>query len=744
MKFLSFKSLLCSASFIVPMVSVCLLISSISPAEAQNNKESWFPFSPAKEVSPSVIDMSSWLDAPAGKHGFVQMKGNDFVFEDGTPVKFWGVNICSGRPYISKDEAKKWTAFLAKYGINGVRFHKFTSRALKGNVSTVLDSAMVDNMDFFHGELRNRGIYYGWSHIYGHKPKPGDKEKMLAYEEVANIKLPWSHLNASTASLVNFAEDLQNLNIELTVNMLNHRNPYTGLTYANDPALSFVELQNEDNIFWGAIEATLDQVPTYRALLCKQFSEWLTKKYRTQEALGKAWGLGALMPGESLSKGNIYPKPNHGWFQAEFEKSAKENRPIKQHYLDKAQFLYETQVNFYNRFVKAIRQTGYKGPIVGSCWQAGIGITHLYNLHADYQIGFIDRHNYFGGGTGHHLVPGKIDNEAMVSKPGSGLLSTGMQLVSDRPFALSEWMSLIPNEWTAESSPIIAAYGMGLQGWDASYSFAVDYPHFTSTIHTPGVYNVTAPTQLTLYPALARMIYAGDVKEGEVAAIRNVHIPSLAEGKVGFVENVKQDYDVKSFEGEVPVEALAVGPVEIAFTDKFEQTTKPDLSPYSDTLQKIVNSNTGQLSWNYKEKGFFTINTPGTKAAVGFTEGKKLDLDGVNLQIQTPFAVVMVTSLEKNVPIAKAKRILVTTVARAENTGMKYNADKSQLLEVGQAPILLEPVKASLTLGRPGVPKVIVLDHVGRRTNKVIKPKGEEIVLDGNLYKTIYYELQYK
>src|SRR5690606_35901679 len=112
----------------------------------------------------------------------------------------------------------------------------------------------------------------------------------IAYEEIANLKFPWSHLNGSTVSLVNFAQDLQELNIALTVNMLNHVNPYTGLRYADDPGLAFIEFQNEDNIFWSAIERSLEQAPTYKALLNRQFSTWLKKKYGSQSALEEAWG----------------------------------------------------------------------------------------------------------------------------------------------------------------------------------------------------------------------------------------------------------------------------------------------------------------------------------------------------------------------------------------------------------------------------------------------------------------------
>lgn len=194
--------------------------------------------------------MKDWLDAPAGKHGFLQMKADDLTFSNGTPVKFWGVNIASNRPFVEPEEASRWADFMAAYGINAVRFHKFTWDATDGVHSTRLTDTKWKNFDYFCSRLKNRGIYYAWSHIYGHRVRKSDSSRLLAYNEVANTRFAWSHLNGSTASIVNFAEDLQDLNIELTVNMLNHCNPVTGLRYADDPALAFIELQNEDNIFW--------------------------------------------------------------------------------------------------------------------------------------------------------------------------------------------------------------------------------------------------------------------------------------------------------------------------------------------------------------------------------------------------------------------------------------------------------------------------------------------------------------
>jgi hypothetical protein len=571
-----------------------------------------------------------------------------------------------------------------------------------------------------------------------------DSARIVAYSELVATKFPWSHLNGTTSALVNFAEDLQALNIELTVNMLNHSNPNTGLRYADDPALSFIEFQNEDDIFWGAIEETLKQAPTYRSMLCRKFSQWLKAKYDSDEELRKAWNNEGLNPGESLTEETVYPRPNHGFFSWEYEQAVKENRPVKQHVLDKANFLYEEQLKFYRKFEKAVRAAGYKGPVVTSCWQAGTGLAHLLNLKADAQVGMIDRHNYFGGGRGHVLAPGSFDNKAMVSKIGSGLYSSGLQQVKNRPFAFSEWMSLIPNEWTAESAPIIATYGMGLQGWDASYVFATDRPGYTPAIHAGrggGIYNATSPTQMALYPALARMIYRGDVTEGEIAVERKIDISSVQKGETPLNETVQQDFDRKVIKGSFPLELMAAGKVVLNFTDE----NKTEFLKNVESLWKdsVMSSSTGQLEWSEKGKGFFTINTEGTKGFVGFSDRQPHQLGGVTLKTDNDFAVILITSLDEEKGIDKAGRILVTTIARAQNTGMKYNNDHTQLMERGDAPILLEPVELALKIDRNEKPKITVLDHSGRKTDRTISANGQWIDIDGAKNKTIYYLIEY-
>ncbi|TVQ05662.1 MAG: hypothetical protein EA359_02540 [Balneolaceae bacterium] len=740
----------CSTGCNAALTGICLLLACCLNLQAQGLPEdtgNWFPFQADGDYSGSILDMSHWLDAPAGHRGILQMNGDRFVFEDGTPVKFWGVNIADRRSFPDEEKADNWAEYLAVHGVNAVRFHKFTWALTETEeTSTEVNDELFDRLDYFKSVLREKGIYYAWSHIFAHRPRPGDRGRLYSYEDIENIDSRAGFLNHSTYGLVNFATDLQDLHTELTLNMLNRVNPYTGIRYMDDPALAYVELQNEDNMFFAAMEGALREAPNYRALLNRKFSEWLLDKYGSHEAFEQAWGPENIEDEEHLDRKNIYPRPNHGWFTHEYRQAEEQNSPVPPHVLDRALFLYDIQIDFYERFVDALREAGYRGPIVTSCWQAGEGLTHYLNLHADYKFGFIDRHNYFGGGTGHGLQPGDVNNEPMVSRPGSGLLSTGMQAVSDRPFAFSEWMSNLPNQWIAEAPPIIAIYGMGLQGWDKSYVYASNWPNITETLQAPGhgVYNADSPLHMTTYPTLARMIYRGDIEEGEIISSRNIYLPKLMEGEVGFSETVKQDHDIKLFDGDIPQEALAAGRVVVSFTDEPIETEKPVLDPYWDRGNNIIRSNTGQLEWNYAGKGFFTVNSGGTKGVVGFAGGIEHDLGSIQISTDNEFAVILMTAIEKNESIEQAERVLITTIARGKNSGMKYNEDGSELLEVGEAPVLMEPVTFNLAITNRNRPILHVLDHSGNRTGQTIPPdENGAYRIYGSETTTIYYELEF-
>jgi hypothetical protein len=341
------------------------------------------------------------------------------------------------------------------------------------------------------------------------------------------------------------------------------------------------------------------------------------------------------------------------------------------------------------------------------------------------------------------MTEGKVNNVPLVAQPGSGLLSTGLQDVVDRPFSFSEWMSLVPNEWTAEAAPLIAVYGMGLQGWDASFSFATDIPRFSKYLQSEGhgVYNATSPLHIGLYPALARMVYRNDVTESPVIATRNVYVPSLADGKLGFSELVKQGYDDKSFTGTVTPEMLAIGRFPIQFTDRYIETEIPDALEYWKKDAESVSAATGELNWSYGEKDFVSVNTKGTKGVIGFAQNEMVKLGDWEIETENPFAVIFITDLSEKGDLATAEKILVTAVARAQNTGMEYVYAEGEtiLKSEGDRPLLLEPVKAKISAKNLKNFEVVILDHDGLITDQKIPVQKSGFTIDGEESKTMYY-----
>jgi hypothetical protein len=306
--------------------------------------------------------------------------------------------------------------------------------------------------------------------------------------------------------------------------------------------------------------------------------------------------------------------------------------------------------------------------------------------------------------------------------------------------------SYFPNEYGLEGPAILGAYGMGLQGWDVSYLFQnSDDGNFSSRLGRDQ-WDVTAPQLLGIFPAVARQVLRGDVQQSPVVAKRNVHFPSLFRGEIGFDDKVVQGYDVKELDSsKVPARALAVARSEVDFTSKPEETPVFSLAPYEKNGALI--SATNQLSWRESPDtptgGFFTMNTPATKAVVGFAPNQQFALGEVTIEPQSRYGAIYVTVREPQGTLATAKELLIVALARARNTGQKFSPDGAAVLARGEGPIVMEPVKAQIRLRRTGTPQVFALDHDGKLTPTKIAVRNGVIEIDGARDKTPYYLVRY-
>jgi len=141
----------------------------------------------------ALVDLSSLLDAPAGKNGAIEIKDGHLATPDGRRFRIWGVNVTGSACFPSKEDAPVVAAHLARFGINCVRFHFLDSNwsgslFVKGRDDTrALDPEQLDLLDYFVAELKKRGIYTNLNLNVGRNYRKDDGVRDYEYLGMAKV-----------------------------------------------------------------------------------------------------------------------------------------------------------------------------------------------------------------------------------------------------------------------------------------------------------------------------------------------------------------------------------------------------------------------------------------------------------------------------------------------------------------------------------------------------------------------------
>ena len=284
-----------SVSIIIAFI--CVFVQLSTSVFADSSANGWFPFTTSSNSdTDNIIDAGKLvLDAPAGKHGFMQAKDGHFYFEDGTRIRFWGVNFSMMASFPDHETSEKTAAQLAKYGFNIVRLHLMDwnsepmgifSKSSGG--TSELSQQQLDRLDYLVYQLKQKGIYVDINlHV---------ARQFTSADGVMDAdKLP---TNSKVVTL--FDDKLIDLQKEYASNLLTHLNTYTGTQYNQEPSVAMVEITNENSLFpaWssGALFGSLEDGASGTALtkyyvdeLDQKWNEWLKAKYGSTESLSGAW-----------------------------------------------------------------------------------------------------------------------------------------------------------------------------------------------------------------------------------------------------------------------------------------------------------------------------------------------------------------------------------------------------------------------------------------------------------------------
>jgi len=466
----------------------------LRPVESVTDTTNWQAFTPIEGPLVSPVDVSDLLDPPAGAHGFLTVQNGDFIFEDGTPIRFFGMTIQGEETFPTHADAELLAERFAQLGWNIIRFHRLDKPFGDPNIfdpafddTQHLSADSLDRLSYFIAQLKARGIYVHLDLLDSRRFKAGDG--VAAYGAL----LPGAKIVAEYNPRI---IELQQL---YAADLLTHLNPYTGLRLVDDPALALVGLINESSIF---------QLP--------KFGGALPQVYRDE--VQQLWV-------DYLTAQGV-PNP-----EGEADRFLDGNDPEVQ------QFYVALQTGYFQQMHAYLRGIGLQIPMAGSN-----KTLEGLDLQTNASLDFIDRHAYWDHPKGFGDFAQFNNNSLIEVIEGHNLLAKlSRNRVSEMPYVVSEWNIPWPNEYRAAGPMLMAAYGL-FQGWDGLIQF--DFRGELMPMLIEKNFDVsTMPEQFLQMAAAARLFHRGDVLP---ALVRHAYLllpePSIPPA-LGFLHGIERILD---------------------------------------------------------------------------------------------------------------------------------------------------------------------------------------------------------
>ena len=413
------------------------------------HRPGWFAWVPENRAPGpgSPINLRGRNEERAGAGGFVRREGDHFVDGRGRPLRFWGVNLLPDTWLLDGDTQALLARRLAAAGVNLARLH-----------GDPMQGARLAGLRRLVDKLAAEGIYSTLS-FYFH-----------LWHRDAKGKTP--------VGRVFFDPGEQSRHWETLKKLLDAKPPGGGRRLAEEPALAWVELVNEDSLlFW-----TLDRIEgKARAQLERRYREWVSREAGgTRAGLAPAW------------------------------KMAREGAGSRQ-----ARFLAGLQTAFYrDTMARARKELGLRSLLSASNWKTANPKTLGPLERASYQTGdLLDRHHYFGpkvqGRAASYAVARgqRYQDRSLLLEP--KIIERAFRPIRGYPQAISElgWPS--PNRFQLEA-PMIIATSASLAGIDAPTLFAVSGPGFEEGLNK---FPVQIPALFAQFPAASLAFRRGDLKD---------------------------------------------------------------------------------------------------------------------------------------------------------------------------------------------------------------------------------------
>jgi len=588
---------------------------SVDERYGVDDRSAWYPQTLQWDKWP--VDVSFMNERPAGKHGRVKADGDRLVFDDGSPIRFWGANVQAYALFHGKKEdianqAKR----LAALGYNLVRLHHHDSEWVEpnvfdlgtGNTQQLLDKSL-DMLDWWVKCLKDEGIYVWMDLHVGRQFMPGDNvEGFAELSEPKGIAKGFNYVNPRIEKLMQ----------EFATKYVKRTNRYTGVPYTEEPAMMGVLITNENDLttHFGNLLLPDKGHPVHTKMFQAAAKEVAKRSNLAASAAERIWEPG---PGKIL--------------------------------------LNELEHAFDQRAIDRLRADGVKSLIATTNYW---GAQSLYSLPSLATGSIVDVHSY-----------GKAESLGANPRREANFIDwIGAAQIAGKPLSVTEWNVEYPNR-DRFVAPLYVAAISALQGWDAPMIYGYlqgpaqepERPEPWSTWIDPAI--------TALMPAAAVMYRQGHVRDAQKTyrielSRENLYYAGTSPDTSAAIRTIMEQSKLTIGLPDVPELAW-----DGALSSKAgNATVVTDLAhDFIPQDQTFVVSDTGELKRDWA-LGVETIDTPLSQAAFGWIGKRRFDLRDVSIDVETPKATVALTSLDGQ-PIASSKKMLLTVVAQVASTGEK-------------------------------------------------------------------------
>ena len=583
----------------------------------------WVPMDHRKTILPgSALDFSKIIprDTPAGKHGWLRSVSDHAEFErlPGVPQRFCGVNFCGEANYPdTPEDAAALAERISRIGCNALRIHHHDNALARyENGVLVPDAEAFDKLDRLVAECVKRGIYLT-TDLYVSRRVSWRDIGIDRDGDIAHFKT-WQE---ATERGFRDWRDFARL-------FLSHVNPYTGRSYADEPAMPLLCTQNETCLsgdfkgLWN--DPDLDMPGLWAAFL----AEARAKNPGAYPGFGPdnppqialAWD---ESPGDAVVGGFWC------WLETRFHRRAE-------------RFLRE------ELGVKALLTGDNFGPTPASVLEMretlyGYCDTHTY---PNSRRSWVDSpySNPVAANTFNPIISGLGMNEDFL----------GYQRIWNKPFCVTEWDYVGMNAYRSMAGLTFGSMA-GIQGWTGLWRFAYNHgkASLPDNMGDPGLYNLARdPLALAGERASLLLFLRGDMAEADEALALDFTDALLnpAQGRAWRQGPRwhKSDETWTHCVGAVIRGMGAPDGARVIARDEFEKMGKDSFAASVPSALPVSID---------RERGTFAVATPRTCGV--FARGGTHTAGALTVAIADAMATVFASSLD-GAPLAESRRILVT------------------------------------------------------------------------------------